>query len=338
MYNPVNSKKMKIKAKYQHGMTLQDFHKRIHTKSKKMAESRKSISDIKQSVSEYVQEVQQTVSNATKDLIEKDAALVSSWKAQIIQKPTTDQSTGIANEYEMILQENIDKLKTIAKQDFKTSYANTQELIEETKQKLHNLIAQTFKHDDSKEDFTETTNAIFANVNKKIRTDLVAKSTRAERSRNSLSPDIGQVFVNPINKPPEEIEAEHLLQQLFEKELLEFNEQIRSDFNQINLNMAKLVDQTKQTFDENIQTVAATGLLQISSLNAAESKSLPNLPTESSVGHNINTLLAKAGEDFQQVNDNMTADVTKNQRVIQDNVKYYSEKMLRMDFLNRRQD
>lgn len=252
-----------------------------------MAGSRKSFSDVNQSVSEHVQEVGQTVSNGIKDLMQKNSNLALSWKEQTVQElkivqdnytkkeknilqhfqpaadKVHDQSANVANEYETILQENIDKLKSIAKQDFKTSYANTQELVEETKHKLHNLIAQTFKHDESKEHFAKTTNAIFASVNQKIRTDLMAKSTKAERSYNSLSPNIGQVFVNPINKPPEEIEAEHLLQQLFEKELLEFNEQIRNDFNEINLNMAKLVGQTKQTFDENIQSVAATGLSQV---------------------------------------------------------------------------
>lgn len=185
---------------------------------------------------------------------------------KLIKENTTSSSESSLNdskEYERMLQENVTKLKEIAKEDFKTSNENSQKLIEETKNKLHELISTTVNDQNANNNFANTAGTIFSNINQKIRKDLALKNETVVRTKESLTSDYTDIFVYNKKRPPEEIEAEQLLQRYFEDEILEFNAQLQNDFKDINLKITENVDEAKVRVGETVQAALNEGVSKV---------------------------------------------------------------------------
>lgn len=243
-------------------------------------EPTKSVPELKASISEHAQQIQNKVSTTSKDLgtltksfFEKDSAMVNAFKNNTAQdvkdvqagyakkeeKVTNYLHPGgsteqAAKEYERILQDNVTKLKQIAIADFKSCQQNTKNLTEETKANIHDFITSTFKGN-TNSDFMETTSRIFKNVNQKVKEDMLNKNSKMEYS---VVPDVSNMFVNPLTKSPEELEAEKVLREVFEREIIEFNEQIKKDFEQLQLQLGQEVNTVMDKVCESVQFAQVT--------------------------------------------------------------------------------
>lgn len=246
-------------------------------------EPTKSVPELKASISQHAQQIQNTVSTTSKDLsaltknfFQRDSAMVNAFKDNTAQDVKNVQanyakkeekvmnylqpggsSDPAAKEYEKILQDNVSKLKQIAVADFNSCQENTKNLTEETKIKIHEFIITTFKGN-ARSDFTETASRIFKNVNQKVKDDMINKNSKMEYSTASVVPDVSNMFVNPMTKSPEELEAEKVLQEIFEREIVEFNEQIKKDFEELQLQLSQEVNTVMDKVCESVQFTQVT--------------------------------------------------------------------------------
>lgn len=249
-------------------------------------EPTKSVPELKASISQHAKQIQNKVSATSKDLstltksfFQKDSDMTNAFKDNTAQDLKNVQATyakkeekvmnylhpggstdQTAKEYERILQDNISKLKQIALADFNSCQENSKNLTEETKAKIHEFIITTFQGN-ARSDFTETASRIFKNVNQKVKDDMLNKNSKMEYSTASAVPDMSNVFVNPMAKSPEQLEAENVLREIFEREIVEFNEQIKKDFEQLQLQLGQEVNTVMDTVCKNVQFAQVTFLI-----------------------------------------------------------------------------
>ncbi|CAG9773715.1 unnamed protein product [Ceutorhynchus assimilis] len=290
-------------------------------------ESQPKTKSLKDRAAQQIQEVQTQYEETNKQL-------TGILTQHIPHEYYDDIYQNVASDYEDILQENMVKLKQIAKEDFDICNRNNQKLVEDTKEQIHCFIYKTFQEHASKKDFTQIAETIFENVNKKVREDLKSKTkstTKAvESTRNSISPDININF--DFRKMPEEVEAEQGLQKFFEEEILQFSEQIEEDFGNIREKMLEDVDETKNKLKEIMakarEKAVPRELPEVRSLipEAPENHTLLNLPSGSAVEQNINDLSSHTQNEFNKVNENMQKEVEETKEQINEKTKFYLEK------------
>jgi len=70
--------------------------------------------------------------------------------------------------------------------------------------------------------------------------------------------DVSNMCVNPMTKSPEELEAEKVLQEIFEREIVEFNEQIKKDFEELQLQLSQEVNTVMDKVCESVQFTQVT--------------------------------------------------------------------------------
>ncbi|XP_050309494.1 uncharacterized protein LOC126745601 [Anthonomus grandis grandis] len=248
---------------------------------------------------------------------------------------TGSRRTSVDDDNNDTVDVNLRHLKDIVQTDLKNSKEESKQLVDTTKAKLNNFIGNLFKDHSSKGNFSTTAAVLFENFNKKLKDDLIEKSLNAQRTRSSLSPDLATIFYDPRVKSQEEIEAERLLQEYFEEEILAFSEQSKNSFQNTNEKIQKDISETMEKIKKTL-----VGIQEVANKETekADSKSCRNLPSKSEVAQNLNDFLGKAEQDFQKVQKTMKNDVEDNKNKINENAKYYAEKFLGRHFGAREDD
>ncbi|KAF7286102.1 hypothetical protein GWI33_007750 [Rhynchophorus ferrugineus] len=281
--------------------------------------------------------------NLTNDIVDEKASLFSNYQERATQglgniqtnffnkegrlrdainSTQLEETHQAVVEYENILRNTMYKLRQIAEEDFRKTNEKSKILMEDAKHNIKKVVEHCLRDQESRQEFSETAEEILVDVRKKVQEDFYVRTKTYNEKSNQISQRHSNIFVLHSVKPAEEVEAEKLLQQYFEAQLLDYVEQFKNNFKEIQDTINSEVNNTT------CKIMGTVNQLTPANKNPTEdNEEKLNFPTKDDVEKRVSNLLNKAKTDFQQINESIKTDVAEKKERINSKAQFVAEKI-----------